>query len=51
MILDGHPFQGFSPNTGELGWMRHSFKGRRAVIGNYLGLKPLYSFLRGHGLM
>jgi predicted NBD/HSP70 family sugar kinase len=50
MIADGHPFQGFSPNTGELGWMRHSIKGRRAVIGNYLGLQPLYSFLRGYGL-
>jgi predicted NBD/HSP70 family sugar kinase len=50
MIIDGHPFQGFSPNTGELGWMRHSIKGRRAVIGNYLGLQPLYSFLRGYGL-
>lgn len=50
MILEGHPFQGFSPNTGEVGWMRHGFKGRRAVIGHYLGLKPLYSFLRGHGI-
>ncbi len=50
MIVDGHPFQGFSPNTGELGWMRHNIRGRRAVIGNYLGLQPLYNVLRGYGL-
>ncbi len=50
MILDGHPYQGFSPNTGELGWMRHAGKGRRALVGNYLGLKPLYNFLSGHGI-
>jgi len=50
MILDGHPYQGFSQNTGELGWMRHPAKGRRALIGNYLGLKPLYNFLKGYGI-
>ncbi|GAK53358.1 ROK family protein [Candidatus Moduliflexus flocculans] len=50
MILDGHPYSGFSQNTGELGWMRHPSKGRRTLIGNYLGLKPLYNFLKGCGI-
>ena len=50
MILNGHPYQGYSPNTGELGWMKYSAKGRRALIGHYLGLKPLYNFLQGYGL-
>lgn len=50
MIIEAHPFQGHSPNTGELGWMRHASKGRRSVIGNFLGLQPLYSMLRGYGL-
>ncbi len=50
MIIGGHPYQGFSANTGELGWMRHVGKGRRALVGNHLGLKPLYNFLKGYGL-
>ncbi|MDY0094265.1 MAG: ROK family transcriptional regulator [Candidatus Vecturithrix sp.] len=50
MILQGHPYQGFSPNTGELGWMTYGLKGRRALVGQYVGLKPLYDFLRGYGI-
>lgn len=50
LILDGHPHQGFSQNTGELGWMRHPNRGRRALVGNHLGLKPLYNFLKGYGI-
>lgn len=50
LVLNGHPYQGFSPNAGEVGWMRHSAKGRRALIGQDLGLKPLYNFLKGYGL-
>jgi predicted NBD/HSP70 family sugar kinase len=49
-ILNGHPYQGFSANTGELGWIKHSLKGRRALIGNYLGLKPLYNFFKGYSI-
>ena len=30
MIHNGHPYQGFSPDTGDIGWIRHSSKGRRS---------------------
>lgn len=50
MILDGHPYQGFSPNTGEIGNMKHTAKGRRAVISQFLSLDNLYSFLQTNGI-
>ncbi len=50
MIHDGHPYQGFSPDTGDIGWIKHSSKGRRSRIGLYIGLMPLYNFLKGYGI-
>ena len=50
VILNGHPYRGISPNTGEIGWMRYGAKGRRSLIGNYVGLRPLYSYLKGYDI-
>lgn len=50
MILNGAPYQGFSPNTGELGRIRYGMKGPRAQIGHVLGLRYLYNFLQSYGL-
>jgi predicted NBD/HSP70 family sugar kinase len=50
MILNGHPYQGFSPNTGELGWIRCNSKDRQAVISRTLELTHLYDFLQSHEL-
>jgi predicted NBD/HSP70 family sugar kinase len=51
MIYNGHPYQGFSPGTGEIGWIKHRSKGRRSRIGLYVGLTPLYNFLKGHDIV
>ena len=50
MILNGYPYRGPSPNTGEVGWMRYGAKGRRSLIGQSLGLQPLYNYLKGNGI-
>ncbi len=50
IILNNHPYRGISPNTGEIGWMRYGAKGRRSLIGNYLGLGPLSNYLKGCGI-
>lgn len=51
MIHNGHPYQGFSPDTGDIGWIKHTSKGRRSRIGLYVGLMPLYSFLKGYDII
>jgi len=50
MIHDGHPYQGFSRETGNVGWIKHTSKGRRSRIGLYVGLTPLYNFLKGYDI-
>ncbi|MCP4398901.1 MAG: ROK family transcriptional regulator [bacterium] len=50
MIHNGHPYQGFSPDTGALGWIKHISKGQRSRLGSYVGLAQLYDFLKGYGI-
>lgn len=50
MIQQRHPYQGFSPNTGELRRIKHGSKGKRDVIGQFLGLNFLYEFLQNYGI-
>ena len=50
MIHNGHPYQGFSPDTGDIGWIRLSSKGQRSRIGSYVGLIQLYDLLKGYGI-
>jgi predicted NBD/HSP70 family sugar kinase len=49
-ILNGHPYQGFSPNTGEIGRIKHGLKGRRTLIDQFIDLQQLFLFLRRHGI-
>jgi predicted NBD/HSP70 family sugar kinase len=49
-IANGHPYQGFSPNTGEVSHIKYGLKGRRTLIAQFLGLKPLYDLLQRDGI-
>ena len=50
MIYNGHPYQGFSPDTGDIGWIRHLSKGQRSRLSSSVGLTQLYDVLRGYGI-
>lgn len=50
MILNRQPYEGYSPNTGELGWITYNVNHKPCPIGHFLGLDALYYFLNQHSI-
>ena len=50
MLFNGHPYQGYSPNIGELGWIRYGPKSSRSRVGNFFHFPTLQSALKRHDI-